>query len=91
MAQPYAAELPAVLAAALSADNEQRKQAEARIASLSKDPALIPALVEQLRGIAAAKGFDLSVLAPVQQSGCSYAPFPENAAPAPFAGAPFSG
>ena len=48
MAHPYA-ELPAVLAAALSIDNEQRKQAEARIASLSKDPALIPALLEQLR------------------------------------------
>ena len=48
MAQPCA-ELPAVLAAALSTDNEQRKQAEARIATLSKDPALIPALVEQLR------------------------------------------
>ena len=43
------ASLPEVLAGALSADNEQRKQAEARIATLSKDPALIPALVEQLR------------------------------------------
>lgn len=48
MAQPVS-ELPAVLAAALSIDNEQRKQAEARIAVLSKDPALIPALVEQLQ------------------------------------------
>ena len=48
MAQPVS-ELPVVLAAALSIDNEQRKQAEARIAVLSKDPALIPALVEQLR------------------------------------------
>ena len=43
------AELPAVLAAALSIDNAQRKLAEARIATLSKDPALVPALVEQLR------------------------------------------
>jgi hypothetical protein len=45
----HQSELPAVLAAALSIDNEQRKQAEARIATLSKDPALVPALVEQLR------------------------------------------
>ena len=48
-AMAHQSELPAVLAAALSIDNEQRKQAEARIATLSKDPALVPALVEQLR------------------------------------------
>jgi len=54
----------------------------------SREPEPPAALLAQLRGIAADKGFDLSVLAPVQQSGCSYAPFPAQA-PAPFAG--FSG
>ena len=34
------------------------------------------ALVTQMRDVAAAKGLDLSVLVPVLQSGCSYAPFP---------------
>ena len=47
-------------------------------------------LLARLRGIAADKGFDLTALFPVQQSGCSYVPFPESTpAPAPFSG--FSG
>ena len=56
----------------------------------SRDPEPPGALLAQLRGVAADKGFDLTVLAPVQQSGCSYVPFPAAPqAPAPFAG--FSG
>ena len=43
------------------------------------------ALVTQMRDVAATKGFDLSVLKPVLQNGCSYAPFPSNN------GGPFSG
>jgi HEAT repeat protein len=47
MAQP---ELPTVLAAALSIDNELRRQAEARLAVLCKDPAVVPALLQLLQG-----------------------------------------
>ena len=49
MAQPGASVLPAVLAAALSIDNELRRQAEARLAVLCKDPAVVPALLQLLQ------------------------------------------
>ena len=45
----------------------------------------------QLRDMAAAKGFDLSVLVPVQQAGCSYAAFPTQQASGILSGAGFSG
>lgn len=44
-----AEELAALLGAALSADNETRKLAEARIALLSKEPGVVPALLELLQ------------------------------------------
>jgi hypothetical protein len=43
------AELPSVLAATLSADNEARRAAEARLNKLGKDAAVVPALLEQLQ------------------------------------------
>jgi hypothetical protein len=46
----------------------------------SRDPTPPESLVAQLRSVAAAKGFDLTVLLKVQQAGCTYAPFPEGAA-----------
>jgi hypothetical protein len=60
----------------------------------SRSPTPPDSLVATLRGIAAEKGFDLSVLLKVQQAGCSYAPFPESAASGGGGGAPstpFSG
>jgi len=58
----------------------------------SRDPTPPDAqLVTQLRGIAADKGFDLSVLKPVQQAGCSYLPFPSNPNPQTNPFAAFSG
>ncbi len=43
-----------------------------------RDPNPSAALVDQVRGVAADKGFDLTVLVQVQQQGCSYAPFPSG-------------
>ena len=56
----------------------------------SRDPTPPPDLVAQLRDMAAAKGFDLSVLVPVQQAGCTYAPFPTQTSGI-FSGGGFSG
>ncbi len=56
----------------------------------SREPTPSQAVVEQLRQVAAAKGFDLSVLVPVQQQGCSYAPFPESSGAGTPSG-PFGG
>lgn len=38
--------------------------------------------VDLMRGVAASKGFDVSVLVPVAQAGCSYEPFPAQPGPA---------
>ena len=45
----------------------------------SREPTPSEDVFKKLQGIAAAKGFDLSVLVRVQQAGCSYQPFPTSA------------
>jgi hypothetical protein len=56
----------------------------------AREPTPPASTVALLRDLAANKGFDLSVLVPVQQEGCSYSPFPEGGASSP-GGSPFGG
>lgn len=44
-----------------------------------REPTPAAPLVQSVRDVAASKGFDLSVLVPVPQQGCTYAQFPADA------------
>ena len=57
----------------------------------SRTPTQQAGLLAQLRNVAADKGFDLSVLSTVDQSGCSYVPFPDTTQQAPPPFGAFSG